>query len=1339
MLALTSGSFGLASGLAGSLASSRSSAAALGLGGALAGGGPSRTVLYVLAGVGVLLVASGIFLLIWWLRLRSRRGSDGAQQPAQSVPVTRLREIWETFLAALPGAVRTTLPDYAHFVVFGNTGAGKSALISRKVDWQGQASQFMPSYTADPLMQIYLGSRTVAQELSAVLQDSTSRAANEALKRLFRSQDVSQAPTVVVVLMAPALMSAAPDQLRLQAQLLRGKINVLSESCGSPVRVRICLTYMDRVRGYTDFARFLYKNRLPLELDVGAEAGIDLAAGLSAYERYLPRALTTLSLTSFESMIEFLRGADQLLAPLLAFIQALSEGSVASRRPEVQRVYFSTLSADEQVGNPFEPPRVQRGALLGWFLARWLRPLGIRPAHALLGTALVALGLSGLFFLTRRHRTYVDSAAEASAEFAQSVARAQSAHVSGESDVVRRAEQRTRQALLATTSAEDRFRPLRLLYRPDKRENERRYVDGIRSGYLQPSLERAIRQRARDKILMALVALYATRDNTLGAIVKAQSTDWSTELNVPRDTLLDYVSYSATPWTELALVTLPLLPLEETRYPVSDLQPWRAYLGTLTQAVRRPFLTLDELRELQREGERLREALSQIRRGTLLRQLYRNLAEETPLDMIKLFGRELGVLVPNPWLVDHQEPLSRVLAMVRESNIRVEKTGTKSLYQLLLWLNESGGASAAAAPSRSDELTAHFVFPSESHSYDVSSREWAELLARSRKRTLSGYSSGESDASRYASSRGKRRSGASRCGLPTRRHPDRRPCMASAEPLLHATDAAAAGDRKPRNNEASRSLPLWSREEFTPKLAALLTGDELPAAGLSDIYNRVVYQREVLPLVHELKKALGGSRNLSSEEKIALSRMVQEELSTYARRYCASLLDYHLGYYIGGGSSASLHSELVDLIKPGSRFVTRLRTVADNATLTGLEEPYLRPLALCIAEFKPIVELMTPKPKGGAAKDAPKDAAKSDAKPAADGKAVAPAAAPTPPPTPTPGEEGSSSGLAGYNEAVVKLIVDLDRPPASGDGAAGPANRTSALASKLSAIGRAALTIHEGGDDSALRKAEQFLDGAGVSGALRRPFLSPFLAVYHSGATEIEGVLATHFREVILAQLEPLFARYPFNRAAEREVTPAELDALSEKKGPLFAELRSLYAPVLSESGGSFTQRSGALGPLRLPKELLPTIGKVTRLSRALFAPDGNRQPLQLAIRGLPGAQIQSAREVQPALAYLQVGKAAAHGFNQQPSAVPLLVDWWAQGAAVVGVESVSAQSGRKHTQTLEVTDSAWSLFRLLQRSSIDPTGVSTWHINSGSAEESHAIRFAITPDPWELFGVRTP
>src|SRR5262249_11920610 len=147
-------------------------------------------------------------------------------------------------------------------------------------------------------------------------------------------------------------------------------------------------------------------------------------------------------------------------------------------------------------------------------------------------------------------------------------------------------------------------------------------------------------------------------------------------------------------------------------------------------------------------------------------------------------------------------------------------------------------------------------------------------------------------------------------------------------------------------------------------------------------------------------------------------------------------------------------------------------------------------------------------------------------------------------------------------------------------------------------------------------------------------------------------------KDELLPQITPLFSRFPFNRAAEREVSPSELDALNEATGAFWQDVKSFYADVLTERSGTYQQKSTSSGTLTLalPNDMLGTLSRLATLSRALFAPDGSRQPLKLSLRGLPGRQVQENLSTQFTTAFLQVGRAAAYGFNQQAAGIPLSV-----------------------------------------------------------------------------------
>ena len=108
--------------------------------------------------------------------------------------------------------------------------AGKSCLIDTYTDWQGLARQFYPSYTTDPQLQIYLGSKVIVQEIPSALFNDTSEPARAALLRLWRACFRKKKPTVVVVINGAALNTDSPESLKKQAQTIRGKINILSLS-----------------------------------------------------------------------------------------------------------------------------------------------------------------------------------------------------------------------------------------------------------------------------------------------------------------------------------------------------------------------------------------------------------------------------------------------------------------------------------------------------------------------------------------------------------------------------------------------------------------------------------------------------------------------------------------------------------------------------------------------------------------------------------------------------------------------------------------------------------------------------------------------------------------------------------------------------------------------------------------------------------------------------------------------------------------------------------------------------------------------------------------------------
>lgn len=1330
--------------------------------------GPSVVLLLVLALFFLLLIAGGVVLVV-----RIVRKSRPAERPSQAGPnqVTRRRllSIWQRFLEPLPPSVRAALFDYEHFLVFGDPGVGKSALISRRVDWQSQASQFLPSHTADPLLQLYLGSRTVVQEVSSTLLQSASREAHDGFRKLWKtSLPSSQIPTVVIVLKVSVLSTASPDVLRQQAKLIRGKINLLTEQYGAPIQTRLCLTNMERVSGYSEFARFLHKNKLPLLLDASGDAQSTLGVALQGYEKHLPRALTTMPVGPFEASIEILHSAEELMTPVRAFIAALIEGSVASVRPDVQSVYFFSLAPDEDVGNPFDPVLSKAARAPSWLarFGRWLVGLGIRPLHALLSLAILSICIGPLWYLTRRHAQHVQHAALLAEAFERSVRRAQESLTSPlESDVVRRSEREAAEAMAVYEKEAARFRLLRLFQRREKEDTQQHFVEGIRQGYLRPALESGVRQRRRDKILYGLAALYASKGSALGALVETQQGDFAQTLEVPVDLLLDYIENSPLPWRDKALLLLPPIPSESVHYPVADLRPWQEFIQSISRAIPQPSISSEQLEKLRKQTDTLRETIDRVRKSTLMRRVYQMLAEETPLDMNKLFGGDVGALTPEPWIVDNLANLELLLRLIRDTSAQSGRHAHMSLYELLRWINSlssSESQTSGSGPNKSvfAQDPVHFAFPS-GKIHEVSERGWLELLLRSRKRWLLAHQIGSVRSGGHSHHRRKC------CECVSGHRRKRRHCTPCEDGS--GSGSGSSSGQSCRASVETERMPPFTREELTPRIAGLISRGDVPTEQLGDEYNRAVFDHEVLPLVRELRKAVSSSKALGAEDKIRLSQLVRREIEGYAQRYCKGLERFYLShhFHVAGHSAESFHTALLDLIKPGSRFVAHLRTVANNAALAGLDDPYLKPLAACLDEFRPIVRVVSPellnrKPVHdsveenvsveGAGQSGGAHAQESPAKSKKEGADSAPVkekkdAADKADIHSDSAAEGAAKELDPYLAAIAKQAEELDagwsappKPSAKTTDGKGQDQKLS-LEDQLGALGRSALAMTKTaeGSESPRHQAEQFLDKAGIIGSLRRPFIEPFDTLYHQGEKDIEAALARHWQEETLPPLQALMSRFPFSQGAEREVAPSELDVLSEISGSFFADIRGYYDAAIVAQGGSYVSRRNGMGVLRLPADLLPTVNRTAKLARALFDGKGNRQPLRVSIRGAEGKRATDTSPVQPALAFLRTGKTVIYGFNQRTSAEPVSIEWWNQGVSLVGIESTSARSGRRHSQTLEVADSSWSLFRLLQKSTVESTGESTWRIHDEGAGEVQVIRFVISPDPWSLFRIASP
>lgn len=1247
----------------------------------------------------VLIVVIGLVALYLWVRARNRQaGEIGMRQ-------NRLQRVYNRFLRPLPWRARRALRTYPWVVVLGDAGVGKTQLINNCVDWQGQANQFFPSYTTDPLLQLYLGSRVIVHEVAAPLLGDSSRAAQAALRRLWQPLLGLQPPMAMVVLSVRALYKQTPEQIQRHAQLLRGKLNLLSEIIGQPVRTRVVLTYMDRADGFGEYVRLLSQNQIPIHLPLHDDEGhlVSIEGGVTHHEKYLPLALTSLSASEFRTLVEFLVRSPNITAQVGECLRVLGEEIAFSMTPSFDRLYFYGQGLESKLPNPFVAKFLQPGIPLHKLAGRGLSFLrtifDFAPVRThIIGCALVAL-LCALVYgsIYRSHNAKVDAADTAVEGLEVAIGRSQtSLNLPSESQAVRVAVSDAGNALLRVRASEE-GKPLIWRIRQDDKASQRaRFVAAVRRAYLLPALERHRQPSSRDRFIYTLGALYAGRRNTLGEEIRRAPAVWATAVPMPEEVLMKYVELSDPAWSERVPISGSLAGADaNVRFnAAADLGPWLNYLTVMDAAFVGPTITTLQLQRVQAVTRRFNDALLQAQKNRAAERVLRVLSEETAVDLKYLFGPALAALMPPGWLSDNADSLMGLFQLVLASSLdgpRPEQMNLSDLMNLL-----------TAAPDSNKPAPKDVVYAFEllSKSFKFSTARWLEILARSRRqdvlRTVTGTGTGAGTTAGAMSGAGGSSS------------------LAGAPMSSLASDGGKGESGRGSSDSSGRKRGHRHRHHHAKKKSrnadesgdsgALATSrrseSELESAGTSSvpaIYTRVGFEREMKPSLLDAEKRLP-SAPLSPEQRQALERYLLDQARRYARNYRDAQVAYLLGYRPKADTLPAVLALLDDLQQPSSPLLERLRVVADNLNLGKLEGPYFTPLAEQLASLSPILKLGTPK-------------------------------------------DGAYPDYEKYKAIIAKIARELTgedaapatpmaAPAAAADKGGKPAAPSPELPSSAS---RVALSNLQGVEGSSQAKLDMYLDAAGLVGDLRRPFTVPLLRVHRLGLSDVETAVTNRYDEEFRQRIRPLLDRFPFNRSSTTDVAMTDLAQLKPPSGAIYQFVQRQIAPMYSEKpDGTLVPLKNPLGTLKLSDSLLSTASRLRRLSRALWTEEGAEKPIALSVKPLPLPPVGGNEQV-VTQTFLTCSNVSVYGFNQMPESKPFLLPWWRQETSAAGIELGSAASKTRRYQSIDVASSPWSFFHLLEKAQWEGL-TATWRIENEAPGPARSVRFGFDSDPWALF-----
>jgi type VI secretion system protein ImpL len=581
--------------------------------------------------------------LIVWV-VRDLRARFRAAPPKPKPPRVRLhlRRVWRDLLRRTPPAQRRALGLFQPFILVGDAGAGKSALIERYIDWRGHEAQFQPSHIDDPRLQIYRGVNALVQELSATVLDDTSPVARKALRRLWRPLQRGRDPKVVIALDATRLIRIAPEELTRRAQVVRGKLDLLAELLRRPVEVTLVVTKADQLAGYLDLAELLRTHDAALRVRSATPDGpLDLEGAFARFEAHLPSLLAGSPAAAYLNALVFFEELPTLLRPLDVFVRTLQSADSIAPVPVVRTV---AIESNEQGPGAWSP------------FATAITDADLRRFHPMRKHAIAAGAVAGAaaIYMLSGYAAALGRIGEGSRRLdalleAPGDGEAQAAWL-GALDDSRRS--LARRLLPAFFDRDGTF---------GYAELRRRFVTGVHERLLVPALTAAERKQQSTTRLYVLTLLHASNIDRLGRFIVAHAGEWGDALGLPPSLVRAWVEAKdpslAPPgdWRGLtaqaAAVELALQTPELSRL-VFELQ------GRLAQ----PYMTAAQLQGLKAlVAPARRDAQALLRRDNLAAALAL-LADETGIDVAGTWRTSPAASGPAPAavaeltaLVEHAE------------------------------------------------------------------------------------------------------------------------------------------------------------------------------------------------------------------------------------------------------------------------------------------------------------------------------------------------------------------------------------------------------------------------------------------------------------------------------------------------------------------------------------------------------------------------------------------------------------------------------------------------------------------------------------------------------------
>jgi type VI secretion system protein ImpL len=599
----------------------------------------------------------------------------------------------------MPAEYRQSLLLYQPMIVFGPRGSGKSALVETCTAWKGLEAQFHPSDTSSPHLQIYHGPQQLVLEVSEELLLDTSSATRKELKKLWRPLTRGKPPRVLLTLDATSLGGESEERLRMWAQALRGKLNILSQLCRGPIELRLVLTHADHLAGYLEFVGLLQRISPATELKLECElTPQNLENCLDRYHDFLPHSLIILKAEEHMELASFFLELPEVLRPLCPLLEALQLYDPLAVKPQLTGLYLtSTKSACPGVSNPLATTISEQEV-------KKFRP---QRKHQLVAASLAALGLIWMLAGYLRERVILSATNELVPQL-----------IDPEADKYQAAARQKFFSYLKTCESS----PWAYLL-PDfvsghprfvKQPIYQKYITTMRNDVFFPVL-RSLSHKLENpqRYLYFLALTYATRQNGLGRLIEEHAAQWQRVTGLSPEIIRDYTLYNETTEDLDWSVDRKIFNHMVKHAINQDYSSWVMVFTEVGSLLRRPDISKRQLAEIQLKVSSIPAQIDELVIYKAVDLLQREAALELERDWQKAFSK-----LP----VENKEALAEAAALIQKESISHRQVQGLTLSTLLETMDK-----LLKKPPKDKVLQ----FSIEENPFTFSSAAWSQLILRS--------------------------------------------------------------------------------------------------------------------------------------------------------------------------------------------------------------------------------------------------------------------------------------------------------------------------------------------------------------------------------------------------------------------------------------------------------------------------------------------------------------------------------------------------------------------------------------------------------------------------------